>query len=374
MREIETLTVPRRGLFLSGKTTLYARPINMGFAARSRMGIGQSQAARLADSNATFQSIEVILRDDKSIVAFNSTVDDAREWALEDGCLDKLDKIVLGLTSRRKAINGIGFSSPLLMGVVNVTPDSFYDGGRHLDIDAAISHPHSLIAAGADIIDVGGESSRPGSSSISDSEELDRVLPVIENVVGFGKPVSIDTKKSSVMMAAVAAGASIINDISSLSQDRKSLEVAVRLGVPIILMHMQGQPVDMQNKPYYDCAPLDVYDYLEERVQSCLKAGISSSNLLVDPGVGFGKSKHHNRFILNRLSLFHGLGVPIALGASRKSIIAELSSGEQAEDRLPGSLAIALWALSQGVQILRVHDVTETRQAIKIYQAVVDEA
>lgn len=374
MRQIETLTAPRRGLFSTGKTALYVRPINLDISTQSKTGVGQLQAVSLADGFANFHNIEVILRDDESIVGFNTTVDGAREWALEDGCLEKLDKLILSITSRRKAINSLEFSRPLLMGVVNATPDSFYDGRGYLDIDSAISHAHSLIAAGADIIDVGGESSRPRSLPISDAEELDRVLPVIESIVGFGKAISIDTTKASVMKAAIAAGASIINDISALSKDPNSLKALVSLAVPTILMHMQGWPVDMQDRPYYDCAPLDVFDYLEERVHNCLEAGISSSHLLIDPGVGFGKNKHHNRLILNRLSLFHGLGVPIVLGASRKSIIAELSNGEHADNRLPGSLAIALWALRQGVQILRVHDVAETRQAIKIYQAVVDEA
>ncbi|MBH68788.1 MAG: dihydropteroate synthase [Rhodospirillaceae bacterium] len=371
MRTVEIEAAPRRGLFSPGNTVLYARPINLNMVSRSR--VDKIHSPMLADNLIRFDSIEILLRNDRSIITFRTTIDIAREWALADGCLEELDELVLNMTARRKAFSAIQKNCPLLMGVVNTAPDSFYDGGRHSNHKAAISHAHALIAAGANIIDVGGESSRPGSIEISAQEEIDRVIPVVEKVVGFGIPVSIDTKKSEVMEVAVSTGASIINDISALTADPKSLMIASKLDVPVILMHMQGRPGNMQDNPLYDFAPLDIFDYLKWRISICGKAGISLDKILVDPGIGFGKDTEHNRSILNRLSLFHGLRVPIVLGASRKSMIANLSCGEPVEERLPGSLAIALWALGQGVQVLRVHDVAETRQAIKIYQAMVDD-
>ena len=219
------------------------------------------------------------------------------------------------------------------------------------------------------IIDVGGESTRPGSRSIKTSEEIDRVVDVIEGIKGFGVPISIDTSKPKVMEAALSAGASIINDITALTGDPNSLSLAVKHKVPVILMHMKGTPLTMQKSPEYDSPILDVFDYLQWRVSVCLRAGILPENLIIDPGIGFGKNDEHNISILTRISLLHSLGFPILLGLSRKSLIANLSNGEPADKRLPGSLAAAIYAAAQGVQLLRVHDVSETRQALTIKEA-----
>jgi dihydropteroate synthase len=258
---------------------------------------------------------------------------------------------------------------PLLMGVVNVTPDSFSDGGRFLEPAAAIAQGLRLHAEGADIVDVGGESTRPGAGAISDDEEIRRVVPVIEALAGRGIRISIDTRNAAVMAAAVAAGARMINDISALRHDPKGLETAGRSGLPVVLMHSQGEPATMQAQPTYEIASLDVFDHLSERVAAWTAAGFERARLLIDPGIGFGKTLDHNLEILSRLGLYLGLGLPLLLGVSRKSFIGRLAGGAAPDDRLPGSLAAALHGLAAGAAILRVHDVAATQQAVAIWQA-----
>ncbi|MBD25786.1 MAG: dihydropteroate synthase [Candidatus Marinimicrobia bacterium] len=263
---------------------------------------------------------------------------------------------------------GFEFSQPIIMGIVNVTPDSFSDGGQYNNTEAAISHGLKLSESGASIIDVGGESTRPGATPVKSEIEIARVVPVIQGLATRGICVSIDTRHAPVMAAAIDAGATIVNDVTALTGDTNSLRIVSDAGVPVILMHMQGQPQTMQEKPKYAWAPGDVFNFLESRVAACVDAGVSEQNIAVDPGVGFGKSLPHNVDIMDYLSLFHGLGCTIVFGASRKSFIAKLSNGEAADNRLPGSLAAALYAAAQGAQILRVHDVAETCQALKIVQ------
>jgi len=258
---------------------------------------------------------------------------------------------------------------PLIMGVVNVTPDSFSDGGRFLAPAAAIAYGLEQHAAGADLVDVGGESTRPGAAPVPAAEEIGRVVPVIEALAAHGILVSIDTRKAAVMRAAIAAGARMINDITALRHDPDSLAVAGASGLPVVLMHSRGEPATMQQRPRYASALLDVFDHLEERSAAWVAAGFERRRLLVDPGIGFGKSLAHNLEILSRLGLYLGLGVPLLLGVSRKSFIARLAGEAPAPERLPGSLAAALASVAEGVAMLRVHDVAATRQALRIWQA-----
>ncbi|MGE0665216.1 MAG: dihydropteroate synthase [Sphingomonadales bacterium] len=261
-------------------------------------------------------------------------------------------------------------SGPVLMGILNVTPDSFSDGGRFLDLDAAVSHARRMIADGAGIIDVGGESTRPGADPVDPAEELERVVPVIEALQGCGVPVSVDTRRSAVMRAALDAGAGMINDVSALTADPDSLAVAAASGAAVVLMHAQGDPRTMQDAPRYVDVVAEVYTYLERRIEACARAGILIERLIADPGIGFGKTLEHNLALLRNLDRFHGLGCRLLVGASRKSFLGRLSGGAPADARLPGSLAAALAALRQGVHILRVHDVAETRQAIEVWRAI----
>jgi dihydropteroate synthase len=268
----------------------------------------------------------------------------------------------------RPAIADVALDRTRIMGVVNVTPDSFSDGGRYLATDAAIAHGLQLEAEGADILDIGGESTRPGAEPLGIEDECRRVLPVIEGLAARARvPLSIDTRNAEVMRRAVQSGARVINDVSALAHDPQSLEVAAATGVPVVLMHAQGDPRTMQRNPVYDDVVLDVYDALEARIEACENAGIPRERLVVDPGIGFGKTLAHNLALLGALSIFHGLGCAVLLGASRKSFIGKLT-GAQADDRLPGSLAAALLGAAQGAQILRVHDVAATRQALAVWE------
>jgi len=283
----------------------------------------------------------------------------------------EVSEVLERISDPRSRICGLGFDRPIIMGIVNVTPDSFSDGGRFLDAQAAIAHALRLEDEGADIIDIGAESTRPNADIVSLDEELKRVIPVIEGLAGrVDARISIDTRKSGVMLEAWDAGADIINDVSALSHDAAAIETAAKTGLPIILMHAQGTPQTMQDKPEYEHVLLDVFDYLEGRIAACIDAGIARSRLMVDPGIGFGKTVGHNLELIGGISLFHGLGVPILLGASRKKFVGEVTRIKDADKRLPGSLAAVQAAVSQGVQIVRVHDVAETRQALEMWRAI----
>jgi dihydropteroate synthase len=277
-------------------------------------------------------------------------------------------ELIERLGRRRDPIAGLSLERPLIVGVVNVTPDSFSDGGRYLAADAAIAHALRLEAEGADILDIGAESTRPGSAPVDLQEELRRLMPVIEALAPKVRArLSIDTRKAEVMQRAARAGVALINDVSALTHDPGALQVAAETGLPVVLMHAQGDPRTMQDDPRYADVVLDVYDWLAARIAACERAGIPRSRLIVDPGIGFGKTLAHNLALLGASSIFHGLGCPILLGASRKSFIGKLT-GADVEDRLPGSIAAALLGVGQGVQILRVHDVAATRQALAVWE------
>lgn len=275
----------------------------------------------------------------------------------------KVSVLFRKISDARPAMGPLEWGWPLLQGIVNVTPDSFSDGGQYNSPGLAIDHARSLIRAGADIIDIGGESTRPGSSRVTVDEELDRVMPVIEGLSDISVPISIDTRSRQVMECALKAGAGIINDVSALSHDNHALEYMSGQDCPVILMHALNSPDTMQNNPQYDDVLLDVYDYLEKRLEICQNAGIDPDRLIIDPGIGFGKTVDHNVELLANLSLFHGLGAPVLLGVSRKSFIGSVTAGKNADERLAGSLAFGQTGYEQGIQILRIHDVRESRQA-----------
>ena len=256
------------------------------------------------------------------------------------------------------------------MGIVNATPDSFSDGGDAFTLEDAVARGLKLMNDGADIIDVGGESTRPGAEAISIEEELRRTVPVIKRLCEAGACVSIDTRHALVMEDALAAGAEIINDVTALTGDTRAMDVAANTNASIVLMHMLGNPGTMQSAPVYDNAPKDVFDYLIARVQACEAAGIERSRLALDPGIGFGKTVDHNLQILKSLKLYDRLGLPVLLGVSRKSFIGKVVGEAEAKKRLPGSISAALWGITLGVKILRVHDVAETKQALDIWAAI----
>jgi dihydropteroate synthase len=273
---------------------------------------------------------------------------------------------------RSGSFAGLPLTRTLVMGVVNVTPDSFSDGGETLDPAAAVARGLAMLDEGADIIDVGGESTRPGAAPITAAEEIARVTPVIRALSKAGALVSVDTRRSAVMRAAIESGATIINDITALSGDPGSIQLVGEAGASVILMHMQGEPPTMQQAPHYNDAAYEVCDWLAERVAACEAAGIPPGRLAVDPGIGFGKTVGHNLEILADLDKYVALRCAIVVGVSRKSFIGRLSRGEQPRRRLAGSLAGALAAASRGADILRVHDVADTRQALAIWEAIAE--
>jgi dihydropteroate synthase len=262
----------------------------------------------------------------------------------------------------------LALDRPLVMGVVNVTPDSFYDGGRHADAAAAIAHARQLVAEGADLLDVGGESSRPGAAAVTAEEELARILPVLAGIADLGVPVSVDTVKPEVMRAALERGAAMINDIIALAAPG-ALELVAASDAAVCLMHMQGSPRTMQADPTYADVTAEVRDFLAARAAACIKAGIARERIVVDPGFGFGKTVEHNFTLLARLGEIAALGFPVLAGWSRKSSLGRIT-GRPADDRLASSVAAAMLAVQRGAKIVRVHDVAATRDALAVLAAV----
>lgn len=262
----------------------------------------------------------------------------------------------------------LDLSRPLVMGIVNVTPDSFSDGGRHMLRDAAILHAHQLIAEGADILDIGGESTRPGALEVSVQEELDRVMPVIEGLYGCSVPVSIDTCKAEVMRVALAAGVHMVNDINALQQP-EALAVVAASNAAVCLMHKQGQPGTMQQQPHYEDVLHEVMDFLRTRMAAVGAAGVAHNRIVIDPGFGFGKTLAHNLTLLRNLQKFTELGVPLMAGLSRKSMLGAIT-GQSVDNRVAASVAAALLAVQRGASIVRVHDVRATCDALKIWSAI----
>lgn len=319
-----------------------------------------------------FSEVRIFMRLDDGVRSVIATTEAALDWAWSEGedLGGHVARVIGRLQKPLPVLPGLPEGRAAIMGVVNVTPDSFSDGGDFSDPEAAIAHGLRLMAEGADIIDVGGESTRPGAAPTSPAEEAARVVPVVRALVGAGARVSIDSRRARVIEAALAAGARLINDVTALTHDPDALGVAAAAGVPVILMHMRGEPGTMQDAPQYDHPVLDVYDYLQDRLAACLEAGMPRERIALDVGIGFGKNDAHNTAILHRLDLYAGLGCPLCLGVSRKSMIGRLAKIAAPKDRLPGSLAAALYGVMRGARILRVHDVAATRQALAIWEAI----
>ena len=308
--------------------------------------------------------------------------DGRRELVSVEGIEDRFDEAMAAdwarITSPRASLQmgarTIRLDQPQVMGIINATPDSFSDGGAYPDSGAAADAGARMAADGAAIIDVGGESTRPGSQPVWEGDEIERVVPVVSRLAAGGAAVSVDTRKSGVIQAAVGAGARMVNDVSGLTWDPQSAAVVAAAGVPVVIMHHRGDPATMQDSPRYDDVLVEVYLWLEERIAAAEAAGIKRELILVDPGIGFGKSVGHNLELLNGLALFHGLGSPIVIGASRKRMIGALANEAPAERRLAGSVTLALKAVEQGAQVVRVHDVAETVQALKVWRGLRDQA
>jgi dihydropteroate synthase len=358
--------------------SIYIRPIALADSPQSEEG----EAVRLAGGMVYASRFALIRRQAGRIVA--------RARVAVPGMTAALDNLPPGLVAEGQAQwaglraphaplqcgpRTIRLDQPQIMGILNVTPDSFSDGGEFLDKpDVAHAHAAAMLEAGAAIIDVGGESTRPGAAAVWEGDELKRVIPAVERLAAMGAAISIDTRRMAVMEAALVAGAHLINDVSALRHDPRSLEYAARSGAPVVLMHAPGEGEDLHDSQGYGDVVLDVFDWLKARRDAALAAGIAADRIILDPGIGFGKSVTDNLALLNALPLFHALGQPLLVGASRKRMIGALSNEAPAHKRLGGSLTLALKALDAGVQLIRVHDVLDTVQALHVWRGLRDAA
>ena len=332
------------------------------------------KVARLAGGMSWFAAVELLRVEDHERRSTELVAVEGIEERFDDDMAAQWK----ALTSSRQPLQlgerTIRLDQPQVMAIVNATPDSFSDGGQFADAAAAAEAGAEMSAEGAAIIDVGGESTRPGARLVWEGDEIERVVPVIRQLAGGGAAVSVDTRKADVMTAAIEAGARMINDVSALTYDDRSAGVVAASGVPVVLMHHKGAPETMQDDPRYDDVLVEVYEWLEERIATAEEAGIKRERILIDPGFGFGKNVAHNLELMNGLALLHSLGCPLVIGASRKRTIGALSGEAPPDRRMAGSIAFALKAVEQGVQVVRVHDVSETVQALRIWRGMRDQA
>jgi dihydropteroate synthase len=347
-------------------SSLHLRPIQFVDTPVGRDG----EVARLAGGMLWFSAYEVIEDGERRavpIAALDTLLRDERAARLHAAIIAPRGALTLGERTLR-------FDQPSVAGILNVTPDSFSDGGKQTDPAAAASAGVAMAAAGAALIDVGGESTRPGAATVWEGDEIARVVPVIERLARAGTLVSIDTRKASVMEAALQAGAAIVNDVAALLWDDRALEVVAKAKCPVVLMHSPDPAKRPHGEGGYGDVLTDVFDWLETRIAAVVAGGVDRSRIIVDPGIGFGKSLADNLALINGLAIFHGLGCPLLLGASRKRMIGALSNEAPATDRLGGSIALVMAGIAAGAQILRVHDVAETVQAVRVWRGLRDRA
>lgn len=348
----------------------YLRPIALAESPQSEEG----EAVRLAGGLAYASRFALIERESGKIVSRRRiSVHELSNLPTEAHV--QLDALRRAHPPLQCGARMIRLDQPQIVGILNVTPDSFSDGGQFLDDpDVANAHAAAMLEAGAAMIDVGGESTRPGAAAVWEGDELKRVVPAVERLAAMGAAISVDTRRPAVMEAALAAGAHVINDVSALRHDPRSLEFAARSGAPVVLMHAPGEGEDLHSGGMYQDVVLDVFDWLAARRDAAVAAGVAREKIVLDPGIGFGKSIGDNLALMNALPLFHALGQPLMVGVSRKRMIGALSNEAPAHQRLGGSLTLALKALDAGVQLLRVHDVAETVQAVRVWRGLRDAA
>ena len=352
----------------------YTRPCNFYYGNYAKKLINKKKALSLAgNQNISFDQIEIIERVRKTTIksSFHSIAE------IKILTKDKQIKIKADLkriTSKRKGILGLNFNNPQIIGELNVTPDSFSDGGKFFEENKSFNQAKLMIENGSTIIDIGGESTRPGSKTISEKDEWDRVKSIIIKLKkNFPNTIlSLDTRKSYIMNEGIKNGVNIINDVSGLNFDTKSFDVIKSEKTPFILHHMQGTPEIMQKKPKYDDALLDIYDFFEEKINFCVKKNYKKESIIIDPGIGFGKNLNHNLRIMSKISTFHSLGCPILIGTSRKRFIEHIVTKFDTTDRTGGTLGSVLYGLLQGVQLFRVHNVKEIYQGILVFSKILN--
>ena len=346
--------------------SIYIRPTNIVFGQKANYFIKEKTAKSLCGlEDVGFLSVEILKRKSDGNTVEEYSVLELERLDFKDKIQSDLNKI----TSKRNNIFNLNFKNPILMGVLNVTPDSFSDGGKYNTTFRALDHVKNMIDFGAHIIDVGGESTRPGAKSVSDQDEIVRVSETIQSIKKKfpNQLISLDTRKSKVMQHGISIGVDMLNDVSALDFDQLSYQVVKDSGKPIILNHSQGIPENMQNNPTYDNVLLDIFDYFENKIKFLKDNGIKDEQIIIDPGIGFGKTLEHNLEIISKISLFHSLGYPIMVGPSRKSFIGKIMGEKDNPQRLGGTIASVLYSYLQGIQLFRVHDIQETSEALKVY-------
>ena len=344
----------------------YTRVCNFSYGKSSIKLVNQKKNLPLnGNKELSFSHIEVITRNSKKII----NLKDIKK--LHKSVKKKIDKNLKVIIKKNNNFSNLNFKKiPNIMGVLNLTPDSFSDGGKFNKKKAGLKHAKDLFKFGAHIVDVGGESTRPGSKSISEKKEWSRIEKIIKEI-SKKIPLSLDTRKSGIMNRGIKIGIKLINDISGLQYDSKTIDVLKKSKSPFVIQHSQGTPENMQNNPKYKNELLDIYDFFEKKIKFLRSKGIKHNNIIVDPGIGFGKNLKHNMNLIRDISIFHTLGFPILLGLSRKKFIKDLSGKNDTKERLGGTIASSLYSMMQGVQILRIHDVNELIQSIKVFKQLI---
>ena len=345
----------------------YTRVCNFAYGKSSIKLINQKKALPLnGNVGISFSQIEIISRNSRKKINLKDIKKQSKTLR------KKIERDLKIIIKKNKNFSSFNFKKiPNIMGVLNITPDSFSDGGKYDKKKLAINQAINLYKNGANIVDVGGESTRPGAKSISVKQEWSRIHGAIKKI-SKKIPLSLDTRKSEIMNKGIKIGVKLINDVSGLSYDTKTIDLLKRHKIPFVLQHSQGAPEIMQNNPYYKNELLDIYDFFEERIKFLRSKGIKHENIIIDPGIGFGKNLKHNLNLIKSVSIFHTLGFPILLGLSRKKFIKDLSGENDTKGRVGGTVGSSLYSLMQGVQILRIHDVNELMQGIKVFKKLIE--
>ena len=345
----------------------YTRVCNFYYGYESRLLVNSNKAIPLnGNKNISFDHIEIISRSSKKKISINKINSLTKS-------LKKLIKLDLKkIKSKKKNFSNLNFlKTPNIMGILNLTPDSFSDGGKFNSKKKGFKQAIKLLNSGANLIDIGGESTRPGSKAIKESLEWSRVSKILK-LVSKKIPLSLDTRKSNIMRRGIKLGVKLINDISGLNYDSETINVLKKYKTPFVIQHSQGVPENMQKKPIYKNELLDIYDFFEEKIKLLRSMGINHNNIIIDPGIGFGKNLKHNMSLIHNISIFHSLGFPILVGNSRKSFVKELSGKNDSKSRIGGTISSSIFLMMQGVQILRIHDVNELMQGIKVFKQILN--
>ena len=344
----------------------YTRACNFFYGESSVKLVNQKKTLPLnGNKEISFNKVEIISRYLKKIITLN----DVKK--LPKALRKKIENDLQIIIKKNKNFSGLNFRKiPNIMGVLNLTPDSFSDGGKFNKKKIGVGHAYNLFLLGADIVDVGGESTRPGSKPVNQKEEWKRIEKIIKSI-DKKVPLSLDTRKSEIMSKGIKIGIKIINDVSGLSYDTKTIDVLKKNKIPFVIQHSQGTPENMQKNPVYKNELLDIYDFFEAKIEFLRSKGIKHNNIMIDPGIGFGKNLKHNMNLIRSVSIFHTLGFPILLGLSRKKFIKDLSGKNDSKERVGGTIASSLYSMMQGVQVLRIHDVNELMQSIKVFKQLI---